>query len=69
MTSTLIVGNGLGMALNPDHFNLQTGLTSGAFRVRSCLLPLYSRITKVINHNGSKGQDLTLVPICSNDNI
>ncbi|HGF1597033.1 TPA: hypothetical protein ACF9NF_003302 [Legionella pneumophila] len=34
-----------------------------AFRVRSCLLPLYSRITKVINHNGSKGQDLTLVPI------
>lgn len=28
MTSTLIVGNGLGMALNPNHFNLQTGLTS-----------------------------------------
>lgn len=37
---------------------------NGKTRVRSCLLPLYSRITKVINqHNGSKGQDLTLVPI------
>ncbi len=28
MTSTLIVGNGLGMALDPNHFNLQTGLTT-----------------------------------------
>lgn len=28
MTSTLIVGNGLEMALDPNHFNLQTGLTT-----------------------------------------
>lgn len=28
MKSTLIVGNGLGMALDPNHFNLQTGLAA-----------------------------------------